>query len=287
MKAVIPAAGLGLRFLPLTKEQPKEMLPVVDRPAIHWVVEEAVAAGATDLLIVTGREKRAIEDYFDASPKWDAVLRNGHVVPAYRDLEELSAKAQFHYIRQKEPRGLGDAILQAEKHVGNDPFLVILGDTINVADPPVARQLWDAYEALHHPVLAVEEVRREKIPDYGIIAPGKTVDGRTMEVADLVEKPPAAQAPSNLGITGTYVLTPSIFEAIRSTKPGRNGEIQLTDALRILRRSEPIYAYRFSGRRYDIGTKEDWFRAHVELSLQRAEFKESARAFLQELLEHG
>jgi len=287
MKAVIPAAGLGVRFLPLTKEQPKEMLPVVDRPAIHWVVEEAVAAGATDLLIVTGREKRAIEDYFDASPKWDAVLRNGHEVPAYKDLEELSAKVQFHYIRQKEPKGLGDAILQAEKHVGREPFLVILGDTINVADPPVARQLWDAHERLGATVLAVEEVRREKIPDYGIIAPGKKVDDRTLEVADLVEKPAADQAPSNLGITGTYVLMPSIFAAIRATEPGRNGEVQLTDALRILRRAEPVYAYRFSGRRYDIGTKEDWFRAHVELSLQHAEFRESAKAFLRELLGHA
>ncbi len=287
MKAVIPAAGLGLRFLPLTKEQPKEMLPVVDRPAIHWVVEEAVAAGATDLLIVTGREKRAIEDYFDASPKWDAVLRNGPEVRVYSELEELSSQVHFHYIRQKEPKGLGDAVLQAEKHVGSEPFLVILGDTINVADPPVARQLWDVYEKRRHPVLAVEEVRREKIPDYGIIAPGKRLDDRTLEVADLVEKPAAAAAPSNLGITGTYVLTPSIFPAIKATEPGRNGEVQLTDALRILRRTEPIYAYRFSGRRYDIGTKEDWFRAHVELSLQHAEFKDSARAFLKELLGHG
>ena len=287
MKAVIPAAGLGVRFLPLTKEEPKEMLPVVDRPAIHWVVEEAVAAGATDLLIVTGREKRAIEDYFDASPKWDAVLRNGHAVPGYRELEELASKVHFHYVRQKEPRGLGDAILQAEKHVGREPFLVILGDTINVAEPPVARQLWDAYEKLRHPVLAVEEVRREKIPDYGIIAPGSKVDERTLEVADLVEKPPAERAPSNLGITGTYVLTPSVFPAIRETEPGRNGEVQPTDALRILRRTEPVYAYRFAGRRYDIGTKEDWFRAHVELSLQRAEFKDAARTFLRELLDHA
>lgn len=287
MKAVIPAAGLGVRFLPLTKEQPKEMLPVVDRPAIHWVVEEAVAAGATDLLIVTGREKRAIEDYFDASPKWDAVLGNNHDVRAYKELEALSSKAHIHFIRQKEPRGLGDAILQAEKHVGNEPFLVILGDTVNVADPPVAKQLWDAYGRLHHPILAVEEVREEKVSDYGIIRPGKAVDDRTLEVADLVEKPSPKDAPSRLGISGTYVLTPSVFDAIRATPPGKNGEVQLTDALRVLRRTEPIYAYRFTGRRYDIGTKMDWFRAHVELTLQDAEYKDTARAFLQELLEHA
>lgn len=287
MKAVIPAAGLGVRFLPLTKEQPKEMLPVVDRPAIHWVVEEAVASGATDLLIVTGREKRAVEDYFDASPKWDAVLRNNHDVRAYKELEELSSKAHIHFIRQKEPRGLGDAILQAEKHVGNEPFLVILGDTINVANPPVAKQLWDAYGRLHHPILAVEEVREEKISDYGIIKPGKAIDDRTLEVEDLVEKPSREDAPSRLGISGTYVLTPSVFDAIRATPPGKNGEVQLTDALRLLRRTEPVYAYRFSGRRYDIGTKLDWFRAHVELTLQDAEFKDAARAFLQELLQHA
>lgn len=287
MKAVIPAAGLGVRFLPLTKEQPKEMLPVVDRPAIHWVVEEAVAAGATDLLIITGREKRAIEDYFDASPRWDAVLRNSHEVRAYRDLEALSAKAHVHFVRQKEPRGLGDAILQAEKHVGQEPFLVTLGDTINVAQPPVAKQLWDVFERLRHPVVAVEEVRAEKVSDYGIIKPGKAVDDRTLEIADLVEKPSAEDAPSRLGISGTYVLTPSVFDAIRATPPGKNGEVQLTDALRILRRTEPLYAYRFTGRRYDIGTKLDWFRAHVELTLQHAEFKDSARAFLKELLEHA
>ena len=287
MKAVIPAAGLGVRFLPLTKEQPKEMLPVVDRPAIHWVVEEAVAAGATDLLIVTGREKRAIEDYFDASPRWDAALRNSTDIRAYKELEELSAKVHVHFVRQKEPRGLGDAILQAEKHVGQEPFLVTLGDTINVADPPVAKQLWDAYQRLHRTVIAVEEVREAKVSDYGIIAPGKSVDDRTLEVADLVEKPSPQDAPSRLGIGGTYVLTPSIFDAIRATPPGKNGELQLTDALRTLRRTEPVYAYRFSGRRFDIGTKMDWFRAHVELTLQSAEYKDAATAFLRELLAHA
>ena len=164
---------------------------------------------------------------------------------------------------------------------------MILGDTINVADPPVAKQLWDAYRRLGHPVIAVEEVRTEKVSDYGIIDPGKVIDDRTMEVADLVEKPSPEQAPSRLGISGTYILTPKIFPAIRETKPGKNGEIQLTDALRHLRRDEPIYAYRFTGRRYDIGTKIDWFRAHVELTLRHPDLQGPARTFLKELLEHA
>jgi UTP--glucose-1-phosphate uridylyltransferase len=287
MKAVIPAAGLGLRFLPLTKEQPKEMLPVVDRPAIHWVVEEAVASGVTDILIITGREKRAIEDYFDASVHWDHVLKNDHRNDgSLKELAELTSKAHFHFIRQKEARGLGDAILQAEDHVGAEPFLVILGDTINVADPPVGRQLWDAYEKLRHSVVGVERVRREKIADYGIVKPGEAVDDRILRVTDLVEKPSPSEAPSDLGISGTYVLTPSIFDAIRKTRPGKGGEIQLTDALRILLATEPIYAYRFQGRRYDIGTKIDWFRAHVELTMRDAEFGTAAKKFLEEILPH-
>ncbi|HEY7588816.1 MAG TPA: UTP--glucose-1-phosphate uridylyltransferase GalU [Thermoplasmata archaeon] len=283
MKAVIPAAGLGTRFLPLTKEQPKEMLPVVDRPAIHWVVEEAIASGATDILIVTGREKRAIEDYFDASLRWDHYLKgsNNH---ALKDLYELISQADFHFIRQREPKGLGDAILQAEKHVGQEPFLVILGDTINVGDPPVGRQLWDAWEDVGYNVIAVERVRKSKISDYGIVDPGKAVNERISEVKDLVEKPRPEDAPSDLGITGSYVLTPTIFRAIRDTKPGRNGEVQLTDAMRVLLKSEPIYAYRFLGRRYDIGTKFDWFRAHVELTLQNKEFQAAGIEFLKELL---
>ncbi len=287
MKAVIPAAGLGTRFLPLTKEQPKEMLPVVDRPAIHWVVEEAVASGATDILFITGREKRAIEDYFDSSPKWDAFLKNHQGDQHYRDLESLSAKAQFHFIRQREPRGLGDAILQAEKHVGREPFLVILGDTVNVAEPPVASQVWALYKKVGHAVIAVEEIPRNRVHERGIVALGSEVGDDAYEVRDLVEKPQADEAPSRFGIAGTYVLTPSIFPAIRETRPGKNGEIQLTDALRIVLRSEPCYALRFKGRRYDVGTRLDWFRAHVELTLERAEFREQARKFLLDLLKNG
>ena len=284
MKAVIPAAGLGTRFLPLTKEQPKEMLPVIDRPAIHWVVEDAIAAGATDILIITGREKRVIEDYFDGSIRWDHYRKGNDNAKPLRELEELTSKAQFHFIRQRQPRGLGDAILQTENHIGSEPFLVILGDTVNVGDPPVARQLWDAHGKLGHCVLAVERVRREKIADYGIVREGEWIDDRIVRVKDLVEKPHPDDAPSDLGISGTYILTPSVFDALRMTPEDKRGEVQLTDGLRILLRTEPIYAYRFAGRRYDIGTKMDWFRAHVELTLARDEFREDAMQFLKELL---
>jgi len=287
MKAVIPAAGLGARFFPLTKEQPKEMLPVVDRPAIHWVVEEAISSGVTDLLIITGREKRALEDYFDTSTRWNNYFHSNGTEGPLREIDRLASKARFHFIRQKEPRGLGDAILQAETHVGTEPFLVILGDTINVGDPPVALQLWRAYEKLGHPVIAVERVRREKISDYGIVDGDASPDERVFRIRDLIEKPTPEEAPSDLGISGTYVLTPAIFDAIRQTPPGKNGEVQLTDALRILLRDEPLYGYRFEGRRFDIGTKLDWFRAHVELTLMRDEFREPARQILEELLHHG
>jgi UTP--glucose-1-phosphate uridylyltransferase len=260
------------------------MLPVVDRPAIHWVVAEAIAAGATDILIITGREKRVIEDYFDGSSHWDHFLKGMENHRAMRDIAELSSKADIHYIRQKEPRGLGDAILQAQKHVGSEPFLVILGDTINIGTPPVARQLWDAFERSGHSIIAVEPVRKEKVSDYGIVEPGEWIDDRTVKVKDLIEKPGPEEAPSNIGITGTYVLTPSVFDALRVTSPGRNGEIQLTDGLRILLRTEPIYGYRFDGRRFDIGTKMDWFRTHVELTLLDEEFREPALRNLREVM---
>lgn len=285
MKAVIPAAGLGTRFLPLTKEQPKEMLPVVDRPAIHWVVEEAVNSGVQDILIVTGREKRAIEDYFDASYKLTHYLRRNHEAEELEALEKLTTMADIHYIRQSEPKGLGDAILHARHHVGDEPFLVILGDTINVAPgPPVAKQLMDAYEVLGHTIVAVEKVRREKISAYGIVA-GEAVEERVLRIDELVEKPALEEAPSDWGISGTYVLSPRIFEALRRTPPGRKGELQLTDGLRTLKEEEPVYGYLFEGRRYDIGTKLDWFRAHLELTLMRDEFRGPLVAFLKEWLQ--
>ncbi len=283
MKAVIPAAGLGTRFLPLTKEQPKEMLPVVDKPTIHWVVKDAIAAGADDILIITGREKRSIEDYFDSSFRLEHYLKKNGKRKSLEDLNEITHMVDIHYVRQKEPRGLGDAILHAEKHVGQEPFLVILGDTINVADPPVTRQLMEAHTRMGASVIAVEHVRRDKISDYGIVE-GTLISERLYEVRDLVEKPEPEEAPSDLGIAGTYVLTPSIFACIRNTEPDKNGEVQLTDALRLLLQREKVYAYEFLGRRFDIGTKHDWFRTHLELLLQDEDFGAPMREFVEDLL---
>jgi UTP--glucose-1-phosphate uridylyltransferase len=261
-----------MRFLPLTKEQPKEMLPVVDRPAIHWVVEEAVASGVDDILIITGREKRAVEDYFDSSDRLNNYLSEAPETDGLAELEELRRKADFHFIRQREPRGLGDAILRAEKHVGNEPFLVILGDTVNVAEIPVARQLLDAQQRLGSSVVGIERVLREKISSYGIVA-GAFVEKRVMRIEQMVEKPEPKDAPSDWGISGTYVLTPAIFDRIRKTPSGKNGEIQLTDALRSQMEDSPVFGYAFDGKRYDIGTKLDWMKAHMELSLMRQDFR--------------
>jgi len=283
VKAVIPAAGLGVRFLPLTKEQPKEMLPVVDRPAIHWVIEEAVLSGIDDILIITGREKRAIEDYFDSSYKLAHFLKTNHSngENGLEALDALRAKVDIHYIRQREPKGLGDAILHAEKHVGDEPFVVMLGDTINVAPVPVAKQLIDSHAWLGASVIAIEKVRPEKISSYGIVA-GAMKGERVLLIDELVEKPSREEAPSDWGISGTYVLTPRIFDCLRRTPPSKASEVQLTDALRLLRREEPVYGYIFDGRRYDIGTKLDWLKAHLELSLTREEFREPLVRFLKE-----
>lgn len=271
MKAVIPAAGLGLRFLPLTKSQPKEMLPVVDKPAIHYVVEEAVASGIEDILIVTGRGKRAIEDYFDRTLELEYMLKGTPHERLLREVDELSEKVEIHYIRQKEQLGLGHAIYCAQKHVGNEAFAVLLGDTINVSSVPVTRQLMDVYEMKGNSVIAIEPVPKHKIESYGIIK-GKRVEPRLYLVEDMVEKPKPKDAPSNLGITGTYVLTPRIFDCIKRTRPGRNREIQLTDSLNLLRREEPVYGYQFEGRRYDIGTKLDWLKVNFELCVGSKEF---------------
>jgi UTP--glucose-1-phosphate uridylyltransferase len=285
MKAVIPAAGLGIRFLPLTKEQPKEMLPLVDRPAIHWVVEEAVASGVDDVLIITGREKRAIEDYFDGSYKLAHFLKereNG--TSGLEALDALREKVDIHYIRQREPRGLGDAVLTAEKHVGGEPFLVLLGDSINISRVPVSKQLMDLYGKLRASIIAVEEVPREKLSSYGVVD-GTEEGERLLRIRELVEKPGPEKAPSNLGISGRYLLTPGIFDCIRATPPGWGGEIQLTDALRKLLDTEPLYAYRFEGKRYDIGTKLDWMQAHLILSLERHEYRDPLLATMRELLD--
>ncbi|HEV2165488.1 MAG TPA: sugar phosphate nucleotidyltransferase, partial [Thermoplasmata archaeon] len=226
MKVVIPAAGLGTRFLPATKSQPKEMLPVIDRPIIQYVVEEAIAAGSDDLLIITGRGKRAIEDHFDHSPEFDAMGDR----PEIRHIDELGRQAQLHYLRQRFPKGLGDAIGLARHHTRSDPFGVLLGDTIHVCDPPLLRQLWDQYERVRGPVIAVETVPDERVSSYGIME-GREVAPGLFRCERLLEKPSPNETQSRLGITGAYVLTPDIYSAIEETPPGYHGEIQITDAL--------------------------------------------------------
>ncbi|HVP23372.1 MAG TPA: sugar phosphate nucleotidyltransferase [Conexivisphaerales archaeon] len=269
LEAVIPAAGRGVRFLPLTKEQPKELLPVVDRPVIHYVVEEASRAHIDKVLIITGRHKRSLlEDYFDSSPDLER-LEGGNVASVLSSFDHLP---KIHFTRQAEPRGLGDAILRAKAFVSADEgfFAVMLGDTINVSRKPVVGQLIDAYRSLKgvDGVIAVEEVKEEKVRDYGIVEPGgKCCGGRGCYVRKLIEKPSPSQTTSRLGITGTYVLSKKVFDYLEKVKPDKRGEIQLTDALQLMvEQGLRIVGYRFEGKRYDIGDMMTWMKANLELS---------------------
>ncbi len=282
MKAVIPAAGLGTRFLPATKAQPKEMLPVVDKPTIQYVIEEAVASGIDDILIVTGRGKRAIEDHFDRSIELEAHLEQKNDEEFLDELLKLAELADIHYIRQKEAKGLGHAILCARKHIGNEPFAVLLGDTITLTETPCTKRLWQIYNEYKASAIAVEEVPWEKVSQYGIIK-GKQVTEDIFQVDDLIEKPSRDKAFSNLAIFGRYVLTPTVFECLEKTKPGKGGEIQLTDALKLLLEKEPIYAYEVKGRRYDIGKKIDWLIANIELALDRPDLKPDLIKYLNKI----
>jgi UTP--glucose-1-phosphate uridylyltransferase len=278
MKVVIPAAGLGVRFLPATKSMPKEMLPVVDRPVIQYVVEEAINSGADDIIIVTGRTKRAVEDHFDFNPD----LGNN---PALQSLDRLLKKADIFFVRQRQPLGLADAIGRAERHVGDQPFGVLLGDTINDCVTPLLRQLWTRFEQLggRSSVIAVDRVPDNKVSDYGIVG-GKEIRPGVIDVKTLVEKPSLADAPSRFGITGAYVLTPEIFAAIKKTPPGRKGEIQLTDAMARLLTQQKIYAVTFEGTRYDIGDRYYWLRANVELAGRDPELRKRLRPIFRKAL---
>jgi UTP--glucose-1-phosphate uridylyltransferase len=280
-KAVIPAAGLGTRFLPATKAQPKEMLPVVDKPAIQYVVEEAVAAGITDILIITGRGKRSIENHFDRSWELEYYLEQKGDTEKLEGVRAISEMADIHYIRQKQPLGLGHAVLTAEAHVGDQPFAVLLGDDI-LADPLLPKMV-GVYEQYGRSVLSLLEVPREDIRYYGSVKP-EPVGENLVKVLDVVEKPEPEEAPSNLASIGRYVLTPEIFEAIRTIGPGVGGEIQLTDALRTLIKTQAVYGYVFEGVRYDIGKKIDYLRATVELGADRDDLGEEFRAFLAEFV---
>lgn len=279
MKVVIPAAGLGTRFLPATKSQPKEMLPVLDRPIIQYVVEEAVAAGANDILIVTGRGKRALEDYFDLNPDLAKLGDRAEL----RHLEELSRSARIHFVRQREPKGLADALRYAHDHTGTEPFGVLLGDTIHVCDPPLLKQLWTWYERFRAPIVAVEQVPDEKVGDYGIIK-GTAVAPGLFRCEELVEKPSLAEAPSRYGITGAYLLTPEIYSAISRTGPGVHGEVQLTDALQLLAREQAVYAAVIVGKRFDIGDRFLWIKTNLEFAMRSPDMRTRLRPVLDELL---
>jgi UTP--glucose-1-phosphate uridylyltransferase len=282
-KAVIPAAGFGTRFLPITKAQPKEMLPVVDKPVIQYVVEEAVLSGIEDILIITGRNKRAIEDHFDRCFELESKFEHNKENSYYETLSSLSELPDIHYIRQKEQRGLGDAVLHAERHCDGDPFAVLLGDTICISprgELPCTRQMMDSFTRYQKPIIAIEPVPPEKIHDYGIID-GSEIEHGVYAIRDIVEKPLPRNAPSNLGAIGRYILTPEIFSFLREVKPGYGGEIQLTDALR--RFHEPLGLIT-NCRRYDIGDKLGWMKSSIELTLDRDEFATDMRKFLNELL---
>jgi UTP--glucose-1-phosphate uridylyltransferase len=285
MKAVIPAAGYGTRFLPATKAQPKEMLPVYDKPTIQYVVEEAVASGIDDILIITGRGKRAIEDHFDRSIELELSLENASKDRYLQEIIDISELADIHFIRQKEQKGLGDAVYTARKYVGDEPFCVLLGDTVTVSDTPCTKQLIDIYNKHQGSVIAVEKVREDEIERYGIVK-GEPVEG-VLKITDLVEKPKLEDAPSDLGIIGRYLLTPEIFDCIEKTPRGAVGEIQLTDSIGLLKEQQDVYAFEFKGTRYDIGTKLDWLKSSIEIALQKDDIGEELLDYLKELTDRG
>ncbi|MBI3450684.1 MAG: UTP--glucose-1-phosphate uridylyltransferase GalU [Acidobacteria bacterium] len=278
-KAVFPAAGLGTRFLPATKAQPKEMLPIVDKPVIQYVIEEAVDSGITDIIIVTGRGKNAIEDHFDVSFELERVLAERGQSEQLRLVREISDMIRVSYVRQKEALGLGHAVLVARALIGDEPFAVFLGDDVIDAKVPCMRQMIEAYKKKNASIIALEAVDPARTKDYGVIA-GKPAGGSLYRLTDLVEKPPPEEAPSNLAIIGRYILTPEVFDHLERVQPDRKGERQLTDGLRSLLREQAIYGYRFSGKRYDTGNKLGFLKATVEFALKREDLGGEFREYL-------
>ena len=281
-KAVIPAAGLGTRFLPATKASPKEMLPIIDTPTIQYVVQEAVNSGIEDILIISGRGKRAIEDHFDRNIELEDRIREKED-ETYNEIMNLSNLANIYFIRQKETNGLGDAIMYARQHTGNEPFAVLLGDTIIDSVIPVTQQLMDIYEQYKSSVIAVEEVPRDKVSRYGIVG-GEEISEKLMRLNKLIEKPSVEASPSNLAIAGRYILTPGIYKALEKTPKGKNNELQLTDALIELLKSESVYSKTFEGKRYDIGNKLDFIKTTIEFALKSKEFSSKVLAFMKEII---
>ena len=281
-KAVFPAAGLGTRFLPATKASPKEMLPLVDKPLIQYVVEEAVSSGIEQVVLVTGRGKRAIEDHFDVAFELEEELKAKGKHKILSEVQRIADLVTFCYIRQKKALGLGHAVLTAKRVVGNEPFAVLLGDDIIDAETPVLKQMMLVHQRYPATILAIQKVPRSQTGQYGIID-AKRIENGVYLVKHLVEKPAPSEAPSNLAIIGRYILTPEIFPALEHTKPGKGGEIQLTDGLKLLMERQPIYAYEFEGNRYDAGDKLGFLKATVEMGLKNKEFGSEFRSYLQKL----
>jgi UTP--glucose-1-phosphate uridylyltransferase len=283
-KAIIPAAGLGTRFLPATKAQPKEMIPIVDKPTIQYIVEEAAAAGIEDILIISGRNKRAIEDHFDKSYELEEELHRKGKQELLSIVESISNIANIHYIRQKEAKGLGHAIYCAKSFIGDEPFAVLLGDDIVDSKTPCIKQLMDVYDEYQTTILGVQKVPLQDVSKYGIIA-GNQIDERVYKVKGLVEKPEIEQAPSSIAILGRYIISPRIFEFLESATPGKNGEIWLTDALEKLMEREAMYAYDFEGDRFDVGDRIGFLKATVEFALKRVDLRDDFSAFLKNRIE--
>lgn len=283
-KAVIPAAGYGTRFLPATKATPKEMLPIVDKPTIQYIVEEALASGIEEILIISGHAKRAIEDHFDSAPNLERMLEEKHKDELLAMVRE-TADINVHYIRQKQMKGLGDAILCAKSFMGGEPFAVLLGDDVVYSpEQPALKQLIDVHEAYGGSVLGCQLVPDEKVSSYGIVA-GKEIAGSDLiKVSDMVEKPEPEEAPSNMAVLGRYIISPAIFSVLENTAPGKGGEVQLTDALKVLATIEPVWAYNFAGKRYDVGDKLGFLKATVEYALRRDDLGPQFEKYLRGLM---
>ena len=283
-KAVIPAAGLGTRVLPATKAQPKEMLVIVDKPSLQYIVEELVESGITDIVIVTGRNKNSIEDHFDFSYELENTLERDGKFELLKKIDDISSMANIYYVRQNHPLGLGHAILKAKSFIGDDPFVIALGDVI-VYNPtaPVAKQLIDVYEKYGSSVIGVQEVENKDVSKYGIVKPAAILDENTVEMVDFIEKPTLEEAPSNLACLGRYLLSGEIFKYLETTEPGKGGEIQLTDAiLKMLNDDQKVVAYNFQGKRYDIGNKIGLLKANIEFGLRNEETKDDLIKYLKE-----
>lgn len=282
-KAIIPAAGLGTRFLPATKAQPKEMLPIVDKPTIQYIIEEAVASGIEEILIITGRNKKSIEDHFDKSVELEMELEKAGKQEMLDMVRRISDMVDIHYIRQKEPRGLGHAIHCAKSFVGNEPFAVMLGDDVVDSEVPCLKQLIDCFNEYKTTILGVQTVDPKNVDKYGIVD-GLHIEDRVYKVKRLVEKPSVDEAPSNVAILGRYIITPQIFEILENTAPGKGNEIQLTDALETLIKNEAMYAYDFEGRRYDVGDKLGFLQATVEYALRKKELRDGFIEYLKTII---